>query len=222
VNIAVENEDKVHMVKYDENNIKELILFNNYKGNGDIYLSCKNFTKEGLDCKHGNYEIKKYEDVKLYNVFNELHKKIAQGYMDFISKFGDGAEKIEDFEFRGLENILSSEPEFSLYSSDARRNDFDEKNEQEFNKVTIKRKEDSYLLDFNDYQKEEVRVRNNSIRFHMDRPSLKHYGIDMINIIHDLYNDCKDLKNIDYDEMFKIQQEKFKAIQKINEDNECR
>ena len=222
MNIAFENDDKVHVVKFNENNFQELTLFNNYKGNGDIYLSCKNLSEKGLDYKYGGFEIKKDEEYGLYTVFNKLHREIAQGYKEFVSKFGDDFEKIKNFEFKGLENILSSEPEFTLYSSDARRNDFDEKNDQEFNKVTIKRKQDSYLLDFNNDKEKEVKVRNNSIRFHMDRPGLKHYGIDMINIIHDLYDDCKDLNNIEYDELLKLQQEKFKLIEKTNKDNECR
>jgi len=222
LNIAFENEDKVHIVQFNKNDFKELTLFNNYKGNGDIYLSCKTLNDKGLDCKYGKFEVSKKEESGLYKAFNKLHREIAQGYKECVSKFGDDFEKIDDFEFEGLKKILSNEPEFTLYSSDARKNDFEEKNDQEFNKVNIKRKGDSYLLDFNNYGEKEVKVRNNSIRFHMDRPGLKHYGIDMINIIHDLYDDCKDLNNIEYDEVLKLQQEKFKVIEKSNEANGCR
>lgn len=224
MNIAIENDDKVHIGKCNENNFKELTLFNNYKGNGDIYLSCKNFSENGLDYKYGEFEINKDEENDLYMVFNKLHKEIAKGYKDFVSDFGDDVEKIDDFEFKGLEKILSNEPEFSLYSVDSIRDNFEEKNEKQFNKLTIKKIENNYLLCFNENRinNKDMRIRNNNIRFHMDRPSLKHYGIDMINIIHDLYADCKELNNIEYDEMFKLQQEKFKAIEKANKTNDCR
>lgn len=224
MNIAIENDDKVHIGKINENNFKELTLFNNYKGNGDIYLSCKNFSENGLDYKYGDFEINKDEDNDLFMIFNKLHKEIAKGYKNFVSDFGNGVENIDDFEFKGLEKILSDEPEFSLYSSDSIRDNFEEKNEKQFNKLTIKRIEKNYLLCFNENRinNNDVRIRNNNIRFHMDRPSLKQYGIDMINIIHDLYADCKELKNMEYDEMFKLQQEKFETIKKIDDTNECR